>query len=261
MASGDPESDSVLLWTRRPPREGNVSQKVNVEVAEDESFTRVVASAEAPVVEASDWTCRVLVGGLKPARVYWYRFTDAAGHGSRVGRTITAPTDDDTRPVRFAFVSCQNANMGGQNAYRRMIFEDERAVEQDRLGFVLHLGDFIYEIVWYPDDHPQGVYDRRLRDIVRYEHGEKIGDFHIPTTLGDYRAIYRNYLHDPDLQDARARWPFVCMWDNHEFSWLGWQSLQMFGGVDYPRQTRKVAANRLSSSISLRGCSSPAERP
>jgi alkaline phosphatase D len=244
IASGDPESDSVLLWTRRPPKDSTVADKLHVEIAEDEFFSRVVASAEAASSEASDWTCRVLVGGLKPARIYWYRFTDANGYGSRVGRTITAPTDDDSRPVRFAFVCCQNANQGAQNAYRRMIFEDERAAEKDRLGFVLHLGDFIYEIVWYPEDRPQGIYDRRLRDIVRYEHGEKIGDFHIPTEVGDYRAIYRNYLHDPDLQDARARWPFVCMWDNHEFSWIGWQSLQQFGGVNRPAQTRKVAANR-----------------
>jgi alkaline phosphatase D len=106
--------------------------------------------------------------------------------------------------VKFAFVSCQNVNQGAQHAYRRMIFEDERAAPDDRLGFVLHLGDFIYEIVWYPEDRPQGMYDRRLRDIVRYEHGEKISDFHIPTTLDDYRAVYRAYLRDPDLQDARA---------------------------------------------------------
>jgi len=244
VASGDPESDSVLFWTRRPPKDNSMVEKLHVEIAEDESFTRVVATAEAPISEASDWTCRVLVGGLKPARIYWYRFTDASGYGSRVGRTITAPTDDDSRPVRFAFISCQNANDGAQNAYRRMIFEDEHAAEEDRLGFVLHLGDFIYEIVWYPEDRPQGMYDRRLRDIVRYEHGEKIGDFHIPTVLGDYRAIYRSYLHDPDLQDARARWPFVPMWDNHEFSWIGWQSLQQFGGVNRPAQTRRVAANQ-----------------
>ena len=141
---------------------------VRVEVAEDESFNRVVATAEAPVSEASDWTCRVLAGGLKPARTYWYRFTDEYGNGTRVGRTCTAPADNDRRPVRFAFVSCQNANHGAQNAYRRMIFEDERAREQDRLGFVLHLGDFIYEIVWYPEDRPQGMYGRSLRDIVRY---------------------------------------------------------------------------------------------
>jgi alkaline phosphatase D len=49
-------------------------------------------------------------------------------------------------------------------------------------------------------------------------------------------------LKDPDLQDARARWPFVNMWDNHEFSWLGWQSLQIFEGKTHPAQTRKVAA-------------------
>ena len=243
VASGDPDSNSVLLWTRRPPN-SHAADRVQVEIAEDESFNHVRATTEAPISEASDWTCRVLAGGLKPGRTYWYRFTDKYGYGSRVGRTIMAPADKDTRPVRFAFVSCQNANQGAQNAYRRMIFEDERAKEDERLEFVLHLGDFIYEIVWYPEDRPQGMYDRRLRDIVRYQNGEKIADFHIPTDVGDYRAIYRNYLHDPDLQDARARWPFVCMWDNHEFSWIGWQSLQNFGGVNHPRQTRKVAANQ-----------------
>ncbi|HWW81054.1 MAG TPA: alkaline phosphatase D family protein, partial [Steroidobacteraceae bacterium] len=241
VASGDPQPDSVLLWTRRPFDTGTDSRLI-VEVAEDDTFKQVVVSSTAVVSAASDWTCRVLVGNLKPAGVYWYRFTDETGMTSRVGRTITAPTPGDPRPVKFAFVSCQNANDGAQHAYRRMIFEDERAAETDRLGFVLHLGDFIYELVWYPEDRPQGMYDRRLRDIVRYAHGEKIQDFHIPTTVDDYRAVYRAYLHDPDLQDARARWPFVPMWDNHEFSWQGWQSLQVFDGMTRPAQTRKVAA-------------------
>jgi alkaline phosphatase D len=125
-----------------------------------------------------------------------------------------------------------------------MIFEDQSAGRARRLDFVLHLGDFIYEIVWYPKDRPRGMYDRELRDIVQYANGEQIEDFHVPTTLDDYRAIYRAYLHDPDLQDARARWPFVNMWDNHEFSWLGWQSFQKFQGMTRPAQTRKVAANQ-----------------
>src|ERR1700722_18748704 len=240
-ASGDPQPDSVLLWTRRPFDTGTDSRLI-VEVAEDDAFKHVIASASATVSATADWTCRVLAGNLKAATVYWYRFTDETGFTSRVGRTITAPAQDDPRPVRFAFVSCQNANDGAQHAYRRMIFEDERAAETDRLGFVLHLGDFIYELVWYPADRPQGMYDRRLRDIVRYAHGEKIQDFHIPTTVDDYRAVYRAYLHDPDLQDARARFPFANMWDNHEFSWKGWQSLQKFDGKTLPRQTRKVAA-------------------
>jgi len=239
VASGDPDSTSILLWTRCPS-----AARLSVEVAEDQSFQRVVATASAEVSAAADWTCRVLVGGLKPARVYWYRFTDPNGFGSRIGRTITAPADIDSRPVRFAFVSCQNANHGAQNAYRRMIFEDERAAPENQLGFVLHLGDFIYEIVWYPEDRPQGMYDRKVRELVRYAHGEKVQDFHIPTTVDDYRAVYKAYLRDPDLQDARARWPFVNMWDNHEFSWLGWQSLQLFDGKSKPAQTRKVAANQ-----------------
>jgi alkaline phosphatase D len=70
VASGDPDSNSVLLWTRRPPNH-RASNHLRVEVAEDESFNRVVVTAEAPISEASDWTCRVLVGGLKPARTYW----------------------------------------------------------------------------------------------------------------------------------------------------------------------------------------------
>src|SRR5581483_1614756 len=33
-------------------------------------------------------------------------------------------------------------------------------------------------------------------------------------------------------------------WDNHEFSWQGWQSMQVFDGRTRPAQTRKVAANQ-----------------
>jgi alkaline phosphatase D len=216
---------------------------VTLEVAEDRNFKRLVARAKTRMSAASDWTCRVLVGGLSPSTEYWYRFADTNGDGSRIGRTLTAPSPGDSRAVRFAFVSCQNTNYGAQNAYRRMIFEDERAAPDQRLSFVMHLGDWFYELVWYPEDRPQGMYDRRIREILRYPIGEKIEDFHVPTDLADYRTIYRAYLHDEDIQDARARWPFVCMGDNHEFSWKGWQSQQDFGGVR-PAQTRKVAANQ-----------------
>jgi alkaline phosphatase D len=242
VASGDPTSESVILWTRRPAAVGAEHAILTVEIAEDKSFSRVVASTTATVSADADWTCRVLVAGLRPSREYWYRFAGADGLGSRVGRTRTAPAENDPRAVKFAFVSCQNVTQGAQNAYRRMIFDDERAAVAEQLGFVLHLGDFIYELVWYPEDRPQGMYDRRLRDLIRYVHGEKIRDFHIPTTVDDYRLAYRVYLHDPDLQDARARWPFVNMWDNHEFSWKGWQSLQKFDGKTRAAQTRKVAA-------------------
>jgi alkaline phosphatase D len=244
VASGDPAVDSVILWTRRPPVSKSRAHRLAVQVASDSAFTHVVAVGRAEVGAGTDWTCRFLAAGLMPAHEYWYRFIDEHGFGSRVGRTVTAPASDDGRPVRFAFVSCQSITEGAFNAYRRMIFEDERRPAAEQLAFVLHLGDFIYEVVWYPEDKPEGRYARRLRDVYRLPDGEKIGDLHVPVSLEDYRTTYRAYLQDPDLQDARARWPFVCVWDNHEFSWQGWQSQQVFGGKTRPAQTKKVAANQ-----------------
>src|SRR5712671_2479830 len=202
VASGDPDPNSVILWTRRPFDQGT-RHLLTVEVAEDEAFRRVIARAQAPVSSAADWTARVLIAGLKPARTYWYRFTDTDGNGSRVGRTITTPLPNDPRTVTFAFVSCQDVNEGKLNAYRRMIYE-----------------------------------------VARIPDGYKVGKFHIPLNVDGYRAVYKGYLADPDLQDARARWPFVAMWDNHEFSWQGWQSIQQAGGPPRPGQSIKVAANQ-----------------
>ena len=243
VASGDPDPSSVILWTRRP-FDGAGRQMLTVEVAEDSQFRRVVAHSSAPVSPAADWTTRVLVAGLKPAHTYWYRFTDAQGNGSRVGRTITAPKPDDPRTVNFAFVSCQDVNESKLNGYRRMIFEDERARPEDQLDFVLHLGDFIYEVVQYPEDG-KPRFGRNLYEVARIPDALKVSIFHVPTTVEGYRAVWKGYLADPDLQDARARWPFVCIWDNHEFSWQGWQSILKNPKFEQPGQTIKVAANQV----------------
>ena len=245
VASGDPAPDSVILWTRREPDRGATRHRLAVEVADDPGCKHLVAVGEVEVTAATDWTCRFLAAGLQPRREYWYRFVDEAGHTSRVGRTLTAPAESDDAPVKFAFVSCHDVTQGACNAYRRMIHEDQRLTRAEQLGFVLHLGDFIYEVVWYPEDSPDGYKrGRRLRDMVRYPHGEKMRDFHLPTDLGDYRASYRGYLTDPDLQDARAHWPFVPVWDNHEFSWRGYQSQQFFDNASRPAQQTKLAASQ-----------------
>ena len=242
VASGDPQPDSVILWTRRPFEKGAGPAPLTVEVALDPDFRKVIAAADAPVHEDSDWTCRVLVGNLDARTVYWYRFTDAQGNGSRVGRTITAPRERDTAPVKFAFVSCQTINEGAQNAYRRMLYEDRRAPAAEQLGFVLHLGDFIYEVVMYPGDPLTTRYDRTIYDIGRVPDARRVSNFNVPTTLEGYRFVYQAYLRDPDIQDARAHLPFVAMWDNHEFSWQGWQSFVKLGGPAEPKQSLKVAA-------------------
>lgn len=242
VASGDPNHNSVILWTRRPPID-KPAAKLTVEIAEDAAFRKVVGKSGATVSVEADWTCRVLAAGLKPRTVYWYRFTDEHGNGSRVGRTITAPADKDAGPVNFSFVSCQSVNEGKLNGYRRMIFEDERAPAAEQLGFVLHLGDFIYEVVQYPEEGDKR-YDRTIYEVCRIPDAGKTGNLYWPKTVEGYRAVWKGYLADPDLQDARARWPFVCIWDNHEFSWQGRQSILQQGGPPQPGQTVKVAANQ-----------------
>src|SRR6476659_5790606 len=72
VASGDPDSGSVILWTRRPFAKGT-RRRLTVEVATDKDFRAVVARARAIVSPSSDWTTRVLVGGLEHSHIYWYR--------------------------------------------------------------------------------------------------------------------------------------------------------------------------------------------
>ncbi|TXH25157.1 MAG: phosphodiesterase [Cyclobacteriaceae bacterium] len=245
VASGDPAPDSVILWTRRPSVNNNTAKKLTVEVSTTADFKKIHAGGTATLRADSDWTCRFLVTDLKPNREYWYRFVDDQGFASRIGRTITAPAKDSDEPVRFTFVSCQCPNEGALNAYRRMIYDDEHRPKNQQLDFVLHLGDFIYEDTWYAEDNPDGNRGRKIKNLYKFPQGRRVGNFHLPVTLEDYRTLYRAYLQDPDLQDARARWPFVCVWDNHEFAWAGYQSQYVAGGAyNAPAQNQKVFANQ-----------------
>src|SRR5262245_61868453 len=69
VASGDPAPTSVILWTRRPvpkPDEG-AAVSLSVEVSADRDFKKLAAYDETLVTAETDYTCRFLIGGLKPA--------------------------------------------------------------------------------------------------------------------------------------------------------------------------------------------------
>src|SRR5579871_1674868 len=53
VASGDPEPDSVILWTRHPFASGTQGVLI-AEIAEDRAFQRVIATTRARVHSASD---------------------------------------------------------------------------------------------------------------------------------------------------------------------------------------------------------------
>lgn len=243
LASGDPTPSSIVLWTRVEPVSGRGAVDVVAQLGRDETFSSVVAEREIRIDARSDYTARLIVDDLEPATTYYYRFIADGDVSDPLGRTRTAPADDSDHAARFAYVSCQHRQLGYMTPFRRMIAEDRAKPEDERIEFVLHLGDFIYEEVWYPEDR-ETFLRRNIRDTVRMPKGGGTPDWRWPVSLEDYRAIYKAYLSDPDLRAARARWPFICVWDDHEFSNNSWQSQQVYDAPGRPAQRRKVAANQ-----------------
>ncbi|MDZ4366864.1 MAG: alkaline phosphatase D family protein [Afipia sp.] len=255
LASGDPQPDAVLLWTRvetTDPAAPEMRTWIDlfVQVAEDESFEKLVTERAIRADPAADHTVRIFIHGLKPDTVYYYRFFAGSDHLSEHGRTRTAPRPGTMRSMRFAAISCQNYEQGYYSALRRMVNDDIAAAPDDQIDFVLHLGDFIYERTGdVPEDQTPARLLGPLPDGTEpwepdgtrpwWQKGGQAA-----VTLADYRTIYRKYLTDPDLQAARARFPFVHTWDDHEFTNDAWQSHDTYFGDGEPAQRRKLAANR-----------------
>jgi alkaline phosphatase D len=263
VASGDPRPGSVVLWTRLNPQRVEPSPvSVSVEVAIDEAFTALVVERMVMTNAQADHTLRVLVQDLQPDTIYYYRFSIFNEYYSPVGRTWTAPAVDSTAEIRFAVMSCQDFSHGFFVAYRRLLDDDLAAGPSEQLRFVLHLGDFIYETTEEDyqaplDDNleplPAALIDRsgKARRVSPFPQGATAPQgFHYAKTVEDYRHLYRTFLSDPDLQAARARWPFLHTWDDHEFSDDCWQSEANYldagqgSSTDEPSQPRRVAATQ-----------------
>src|SRR6185369_8671465 len=138
VASGDPQPDSVVLWTRVQAKDAMSTDPITlrVEVSKSDKFDKLIVHQQVTAGPDSDFTVRILVDGLEPDSVYFYRFVAGADE-SRSGRTRTAPETDADVPIHFAWVCCQDYGAGFYGAYRRMINEDDAADEADRLRFVL----------------------------------------------------------------------------------------------------------------------------
>ena len=197
VASGDPTSDSVVLWTRLIS--GSVAETkpiaddliVSWQIAADPKMRNLVSSGTTIASPELAHSVHVVVEGLSSDRAYWYQFK-VGNEVSPIGRTRTLP-DPTVSPdaLKFAFVSCQNYEHGYFNPYRHLA--------EEALDFVIHLGDYIYEYATntsrqFPRQHP----------AVEC------------TDLATYRQRYSLYKRDRDLQAAHAAFPFICTWDDHE---------------------------------------------
>jgi alkaline phosphatase D len=193
VASGDPLSDSVVLWTRlatdpaSPEPMPPVAVPVRWEVATDERFGKVVRSGERRTGPDLGHSVHVDARGLDAGREYFYRFR-AGDYVSATGRTRTA-SDPGRRlnQIAFAVTSCQSYQAGYYTAYEQL--------SRDDVAFVVFLGDYIYEL-------PGGTV--RQHDLPPSE------------TLDEFRRHYAAHHADPQLQAAHAAAPWIVTWDDHE---------------------------------------------
>ncbi|MDA9951859.1 alkaline phosphatase D family protein [Chitinophagales bacterium] len=197
VASGDPLSDQVMLWTKVTPPAGNVNSiQVFWQVATDVDFTNIINFGNTTADASSDYTVKLDVCGLQPSTHYYYLF-HALGQNSVTGRTKTAPAIGGTE-ARFAVASCSSYEHGYFNAYESMS-------KRNDLDAVIHLGDYIYE-------YEAGGYSSSVitgAGRVNQPSTEII-------TLTDYRIRHSHYKLDNQLQRVHQVHPFITTWDDHE---------------------------------------------
>lgn len=202
VASGDPDSTSVVIWTRI----SNVSGRTDIDwhVATDSGFQNVITRGRYSTDKDRDHTVKIVVNNLDPGQEYFYQFV-VDGIPSPTGRTKTLPTGHVERLV-LAVATCSNYAFGYFNAY-------EAIAKDASIDLVVHLGDYIYE---------------HGRDAYAGETGRRIGRNHEPShealTLADYRQRFAQYKTDAGSKAMHARHPLIVIWDDHETAnnpWMG----------------------------------------
>lgn len=206
VASGDPLSDRVILWTHITlPEKYQQHRQVDVQwqVALDSDFNQIILQGLTTASDTRDYTVKVDAIGLASNTRYFYRFI-VEDIISPIGRTKTLP-QDNVDQIKLAYTSCSHYSFGYFNVYARM-------AEQDDLDVVLHLGDYLYE---YGNDD---IYRNPL--LINRKHVPA----HEMVSLSDYRQRHALYKTDSDLQKLHATHPMICIWDDHEFAndaWIG----------------------------------------
>lgn len=204
IASGDPLSSAVILWTRLTPDNAtNGPIDVVWEMDKDNAFGSLAASGTFSTDASRDWTVKVDATNLEPGAVYFYRFR-VGETVSPIGQTKTL-SDGALDQARFAFVSCANWQHGFFNAY-------DHIAKQDYFDAVIHLGDYYYEY----------ASDRYLNEAAK-DTGRLHEPRHEIVSLEDYRLRHAQYRTDNGLQGVTAKMPMIAIWDDHETSNDSWK--------------------------------------
>jgi alkaline phosphatase D len=195
VASGDPLTDRVIIWTRVTT--DTASLQVKWRVARDTMMQNIVAQGVFTTDASRDYTVKVDVTGLQPDTYYYYEF-EALGRYSQRGRTKTTPVGNVAN-YRIAVVNCSNYSFGYFNAY-------DAIRKRNDVDFVIHLGDYIYEDGLRTG--PNAIDTLKRRTFPEYDAYD----------LVSYRQRYAWYRLDPSLLELHQQFPMVVIWDDHEFA-------------------------------------------
>lgn len=191
VASGDPLPDGVILWTRITAPNAPATIPLLWQVASDTTFEHIVQYGYGSATANSDYTFKVDLSGLQPDTYYFYRFY-ALGKYSMVGRTQTTPAETSANTqVRLAITSCAEFADGYFTPYRKI-------AQRNDIDAVVQLGDYIYE--------------RSGSNIRAFDPDDEL------VSLAQYRTRHSQYKLDSDLRAAHQRYPFIVVWDDHEFA-------------------------------------------
>jgi alkaline phosphatase D len=228
VASGDPYPDSVVLWTRIAPTSNSDASNVTVsgtvplynhdteeyiqksanpicvewKISSRADLSHPLDNGKAYTTSDIDYTIKVIANRLRPFQTYYYQFNVCGSNQvSPVGRTKTTPNENDrTSKIGLAVYSCSNFPNGYFNAYGN-------SARKDKVDFVLHLGDYIYE-------YKAGTLgkDPRASNPPRELF-----------TLYDYRTRINQYRTDSDLLLSHQKFAWIPVWDDHEVSNNGYR--------------------------------------
>ena len=202
VASGEPASDSMLLWTRFVPADGG-AVKLRVEVSDSESFTKIISGGQMVTGPWRDYTAKITVDGLAPGTHYYYRFIGPDGSKSPTGRTKTLPIGN-VKNFNIAIFSCSNLGFGTFAAYGH-------AAARKDIDLVLHMGDYIYE-------YKRGGYDQEgAANALKVQPETEI------LNIADYRLRYASYRSDPQLQAMHQNYAVIPNTDDHEGANDAWE--------------------------------------
>ncbi len=194
VASGDPYSESVVLWTAV---DGVTQPEILTwECSLDPDFRTIFTSGTVETGPQRNGTAKVVARGLEAGTTYFYRFWWRE-HVSPIGQTKTAPLPNALAPVKMAVVSCAHYEAGYFYGYGEI-------AQRPDVDVVVHLGDYIYEYgPWKAQWKVPGRVHQPDYEIV---------------SLSDYRTRYAQYRRDPNLQAMHAAHPMIAIWDDHEIA-------------------------------------------